>query len=306
MGKSKLGIVRVITDLPPACYKLSTDGRKWKSLCEARQKLANWLALKGNPDGTQIFPGIARMVCVTDWSRSKVFYVLSDLELIGCVINENARTKERGTSLRRFDPTPLLKAHEAIKRGERFCHATVQDSPNPESNIQDLQSKIEIPTVQDMEPQSKIEDLQSNPALDTTVLYDRPIKPTTTTVKKLAAVEWLSRFGHRKLGSFPINKAHREELQVLADRDGLEMFKQVCKHWQKDRSFDGLNYPAGKLLEEYEGHLSVIRAESKERSSSEEVQTAMDRSAKERQTEISSRLAEITRNKELAAVGEPF
>jgi len=300
MSKSKLKVVRAITDLPPDCYRLSTDGRKWKSLCEARQKLANWLALKGNPDGTDIYPGAAKMVRVAGWSRRKVFYVLNDLELIGCVVNENMRTKERGTSLRRFDPSPLLKANEAISRGEKFSHPTVQDSP-------DLQCKIDEPTVQDTTPECKIGELQCTVGLHTTVLY-RPTKPTTTVTnnKKLAAVEWLSRFGHRKLGSFPINKRDGNELQTLSDRDGLEMFKRVCKKWYEERSFEGLNYPAGKLLEEYEAQLSIIQSTEQCKSQAAALKVDMDRAANQRCGEIEQRLAEIVREKELAAVGELF
>ncbi len=304
MGHSKLKVVRAITDLPPDCYRLSTDGRKWKSLCEARQKLANWLALKGNPDGTQIFPGINKMVRVTRWSHGKVCYVLSDLGIIGCVVNENMRTKERGTSLRRFDPLPLLKANEAINRGERFCHATIQDSRNPESSIQELQSKIEKPTVQDTKPQSKIEGLQSNTGLDATV--DRPIKPTTTTETKLVAVEWLSRFGHKKLRSFPINRRDRNELQALSDRDGLRMFKRVCKKWYEERSFEGLNYPAGKLLEEYEGHLSAIQGHEQFKVQNAALEAEMDRAAEKRRQDIEQQSAESAREKEIAASVEPF
>ncbi len=311
MGHSKLKVVRAITDLPPDCYRLSTDGRKWKSLCEARQKLANWLALKGNPDGTQIFPGINKMVRVTRWSHGKVCYVLSDLEMIGCVVNENTRTKERGTALRRFDPSPLLRANEALNRGERFYHATIQDSDQESklevATVQDstkLQSKIEEPKVQDTKPQSKIEDLQSNAGLDATV--DRPIKPTTTTDQKLAAVEWLSRFGHKKLGSFPINKQDRKELQALSDRDGLDVFKRVCKKWYEERSFEGLNYPTGKLLEEYEGHLSAMQADEQFKAQNAALEAEIERAAEKRRRVIEQQSAEIVREKELAASVEPF
>ena len=119
---SKLGTVRKITDLSPACYRLSSDGRKWKALCEARQKLANWLALKGNPDGTSIHPGIKKMAKVALWSRSKVFYVLEDLRLIGCIVNEEKLFSERGTALRRFDVGPLLHAHKILEQGQSFTH----------------------------------------------------------------------------------------------------------------------------------------------------------------------------------------
>lgn len=300
-NKSKLKLVRTITDLPPDCYRLSTDGRKWKSLCEARQKLANWLALKGNPDGTQIFPGISKMIRVTGWSNGKVCYVLSDLEMIGCIVNENRRTKERGTSLRRFDPAPLLKANEAINRGEKFFHPTIQDTDQESkiavSTFQDsteLNSKIDKPTFQDTEPHSKIEDLHSNAGLETTV--DRPIKPTTTTVKKLEAVEWLSRFGHKKLGSFPINRAHRGELQALSDRDGFETFKQVCKEWFKVRNFDGLGYPAGKLLEEYAGTLEGV-CTNKPKYSEEQLQAIQTRNIQERQARVERVLFEAKKQR---------
>jgi hypothetical protein len=318
VSKSKLGVVRAITDLPPDCYRLSTDGRKWKCLCEARQKLANWLALKGNPDGTQIFPGIQKMMKPMGWSHGKVCYVLDDLQTIGCVVSERKRTKERGTRLRRFDPSPLLAACAAIERGGSFKHADarVQDSPQ-ESNLQtatiqhseDQESKIDRPRVQDTEPKSKIEDLQSNPGLDTTVLSDRPILTDhpTATEKSDGLVGWMqSHYGQEK-GILSVSDKEKTQLKALSETYSVETIRKVWAYWieNRPRGLDGLVHIVNAFVNEFGSGVEAL-GNLKPEYSNEEIRDAIDRNVRERHAEITRELADIAREKELAAVGEPF
>ena len=307
MSAHKLKVVRAITDLPPACYRLSTDGRKWKSLCEARQKLANWLALKGNPDGTQIFPSVAKMISSTGWSHGKVCYVLDDLKTIGCIINEQKRRKERGAFIRRFDPALLLAAHASIKRGEAFAHrdtrvqdsvqsgkATIQHSPDP-------QSKIDGPTVQDTEPQSKIEELQSNAGLDTTVLSDRPYIPTTPTEgkKSEAAVSYFSECYGQVTGGkplpIPLTKEEENQMQSLEERYGKRLYGKVCRYWTQNRAVAGLNQVGSFFLKEFDEYLSIVRAQGKP---NPQIQAAMDAARAQRQQEIDEDLKRIREQQE--------
>jgi len=257
MSASKLKVVRVITDLPPACYRLSSDGRKWNSLCEARQKLANWLALKGNPDGTQIYPGIKKMVAATGWQRTKVFDVLGDLKTIGCVISEHTRVKhghiaEQGTALRRFDPAPLLTAHAAIKRNGIFVHLDTRKAKAEVQDSYDQESKIGEPTVRDSGQQSviratnspaledqtsviqtnspRLEHQQSAPRADTTVLSDRPNIPSPPTEENL--VGWISDFIGQRSGLEEIPEAAvQKAVKGLAKRFGLEFVRPIVERF---------------------------------------------------------------------------
>lgn len=103
----------------------------------------------------------------------------------------------------------------------------------------------------------------------------------------VGAVDWLRKFGTKRLGAFPIHDRERIELNILSERDGLETFKQVCKRWyDKRQSFEGLNYPAGKLVEEYEDHLSVIREEQRRDTWEAEIRADMQRQAEEKRKQI--------------------
>ena len=218
-AKGKLSTVKCIRDMsdfPPECYRLSSDGRKWRKLCDDRRTVSLWLASKANGDGTQIYPGVKSILKAQGWSRAKTFYVLDSLEIIGCVARETADghkklTSERGTAKRVFNVEPLRRAHDALEAGKTFIHpdprppkvrkakAGVQNSDAVESNIaqpevQDsayLESNIE-------EPKSKIEswspvleDLESNLVLDPTVLLTESnrIQPTIPTEEPAGGTE---------------------------------------------------------------------------------------------------------------------
>ncbi len=136
--KNAVKCVRDMCDFPPECYRLASDGRKWKRLCGDRQKLATWLAIKADGDGTRIFPGIKRMMKAMGWSRRKTCYVLHALQVIGCVVRESEdgkklKTSEHGTARRKFNN----------------AGAGVQDSPEPECKKGVSKVQDSIPEVQD-------------------------------------------------------------------------------------------------------------------------------------------------------------
>jgi hypothetical protein len=172
MGTAKKNTVKCVRDMcdfPPACYRLASDGRKWRQLCEDRQKLATWLAIKADGDGTRIFPGIKKMMNAMGWSRRKTCYVLHALQVVGCVVRESEdgkklKTSEHGTARRKFNLEPLLRANEALQHGSEFTHAgvaEVQDSPEPECKIGVSEVQDSIPEVQDWGSQSARFDSQS-------------------------------------------------------------------------------------------------------------------------------------------------
>src|SRR6267154_4989242 len=149
---STVKCLRDMCDFPPACYRISTDGRKWKQLCEDRRNLANWLAAKADPDGTNIYPGINKIMRVMDWSHGKTCYVLDSLQVIGCVARENKEgerlTSERGTAKRKFNLEPLRAAYEQIQQGVSFTHPRIHNTGPEIHDSPDQESKIEKPEVQ--------------------------------------------------------------------------------------------------------------------------------------------------------------
>ncbi len=320
MKTSKLKVVRAITDLSPNCYRLSTDGRKWKTLCDARQRLATWLALKADPDGTRIYPGIQKMMEVTKWSHGKTCYVLDDLREIGCIISEGklvrrGQVAEHGTSLRRFDPTPLLNAHAAIKRNEPFIHLDTRQSKSQagrprKSEIHDSKPVVQDsqqaeiqdskPEIQLTEQESKIQDQESNAGLDATALPDRPNIPTTPTEGKTSgAVVYFSKCYGRVMGEpfpIPLTEEEKNKNQSLEDTYGKKLYRKVCRYWTQKRDLVGMKYVGQFFLKEFDDYLSMVQAQGKP---DPEVQAAIE-------ADRAARLLELDREREQIQLEKEF
>lgn len=80
--------VRDIRSFPPTAYRLQGDGRKWRLLCDQRQRLAWLLATYANGDGTRIRPGIQTLADALGFkSRHTIHDRLNDLEKLWLLQN---------------------------------------------------------------------------------------------------------------------------------------------------------------------------------------------------------------------------
>ena len=101
---------RDMRGIPASAYRMPRDGRKWKTLCDQRKQLADWLGTYGDADGTRIFPGVDTMLAAFDtWSRSTVFRRLRELRELGTLLPEG-RKGENGPRIRRLIPLNSNKA----------------------------------------------------------------------------------------------------------------------------------------------------------------------------------------------------
>src|ERR1700684_3829180 len=117
-----LRLSRDLRDIPLGRYRLSRDGRKWRSIGRERMALAEWLATYGDADGSRIFPSVASMMRHFGWSNGKTFYLLNDLKELQ-LLKSSGLTGEHGTRVRRMDLAAFLGG------------AGVQDLPEQDSNI---------------------------------------------------------------------------------------------------------------------------------------------------------------------------
>jgi hypothetical protein len=128
-------------------FHLKTDGRQWKKVCIERRALAARIALRANPDGSNITVGAANCRRVGNWSRAKVFRLLKDLHTIGCLKHERYtdergierdRLSKHGTKVRYFDFAPLTDAQEILESDRPFDgHPIVT-----ESHLQEKESHL--------------------------------------------------------------------------------------------------------------------------------------------------------------------
>lgn len=121
--------VRDMRSIPTTAYRLPDDGRKWRTLCEDRKRLADWLATYADGNGTAIYPGNATIRRAFDtWSRAKIFRVLAALHRLK-ILSRQGYTGEHGTRVRALHP-------EALSRpGVSNSVAGVSDSTDQEFQI---------------------------------------------------------------------------------------------------------------------------------------------------------------------------
>jgi hypothetical protein len=115
---SAVRCVRDVRDLPLEAYRLPNDGRKWKSLCKERQRLAMLLATYADPDGTNIKVGTDKLAGRLGWAPNTLFDRLDDLTELGLHIKPGGYS-EYGTRLRLIDADWLEFARFIFGRWEK-------------------------------------------------------------------------------------------------------------------------------------------------------------------------------------------
>ena len=136
------------------CYRLSSDGRKWKSLASQREKLTEFLGSYANPDGTSITVGTKTIVSkMKPLTRATTFRRMDDLVAMG-VVSRHGKTGEHGTAIRHIHLEPLEKAKSKIEQGIPFEHP---DNRPKVSNRLEPESQIDEGKVSDGKPESQID-----------------------------------------------------------------------------------------------------------------------------------------------------
>jgi hypothetical protein len=115
--------------IPTTAYRLPDDGRKWRTLCEDRKQLADWLASYADGDGSSIYPSVGTIAKAFDtWSRAKIFRVLAALKRLK-ILSKQGYTREHGTRVRALHPEVLSRP------GVSNSGAGVSDSTDQEYQI---------------------------------------------------------------------------------------------------------------------------------------------------------------------------
>jgi hypothetical protein len=144
-GQSKsVKLSRDMRGIPATAYRLPSDRRKWKALCNERKQLADWLATYGDSDGSHIFPSVATMLRAFDtWSRKTLFRRLADLRELGILQSEGLKG-ERGPRIRRLRPEMFADFERFEPKYQiRIRRAEVSDS-NPSASVFEPESEPEF------------------------------------------------------------------------------------------------------------------------------------------------------------------
>lgn len=113
-------------DVPPAAYRLPTDGRKWRATCVTRQRVTIALARFADSNGRNIQVGQERLASSLALCRRELGYVLADLLALKFLHNENlVWTHGKQVRRRSLDVGAILAAASDVHNSR----SNVQYSP---------------------------------------------------------------------------------------------------------------------------------------------------------------------------------
>lgn len=221
-----LRLSRDLREIPVHNYRLPKDRRKWKAIARERMALAEWLATHGDADGSNIFPGVPRMMDHFGWSRGKLFYLLADLKELRLLESEGLR-RERGPRVRRMnlqaflgagvpDSTPNSCGNTSENRAS--LRAEVQDSREPKSNIRGAEVQSNDGHDRPLTDQSQSQNLRTLPRPSSTAPVEKGKnkRPASPQQVRYAIVGCLAREA----------EAMRTAIPNLRDADLKEDLKQ--------------------------------------------------------------------------------
>jgi hypothetical protein len=128
--------VRDIRSIPPNAYRLPTDGRQWRHLCEQRQRLMWLLATYADGDGTRVWPGEKTLAVSLGLSRRAVTYRLADLKGLGFIENGGYHG-ESGPRIRTIMIDAIQGAQSSTEEERNLGNAGAQSSTEQERILQD-------------------------------------------------------------------------------------------------------------------------------------------------------------------------
>jgi hypothetical protein len=94
-------------------YRLSSDGRQWKTQASKRRQLAEYLATFANGDGTSIEVGVERMMEKFEVDRATIFRWLDDLRDLRALAPKAGLTSRYGTAVRSLTLAAFEARHQA-------------------------------------------------------------------------------------------------------------------------------------------------------------------------------------------------
>ncbi len=136
VSKTKKNTQKCVIDIrnvPPAAYRLPTDGRKWMQECRNRKQLLDHLATYANGDGTSIKPSLKTAATALGWSRRTVTYLIKDLITLG-LLEDGALDGFLKTRIRAINIEKVLARAQDSTIYE--IKAPAQDSPSRAQNSQ--------------------------------------------------------------------------------------------------------------------------------------------------------------------------
>jgi hypothetical protein len=318
-----------LSEFSAECYRLSSDGRKWKAVAAEREKLAEFLGKYANPDGTSITIGTERMIQkMKPLTRATTFRRLGDLEVMG-IMTRHGKTGENGTTVRHLHLEPLQRAKTAlIEWGEyqfpdNRCEVSntnsqvLNSSQSEVSNsAPEVSNRISHVSNTELKSQIAVSEVSNHSETQPYYLPNEPMKPTATNQtadggggndfsKPEAAIErkelfdWMEvRFHGDIEKTLVLYPKHRESLANKLDGVPEEDIKYAFKEMlARDQGWGSLDSYATIVVNELPVYVrNLLEAENERKSIVIERTTTQD--------QVDQRLKELAEEAAMPAIPE--
>jgi hypothetical protein len=244
MAKDKTKPIRCLmdaTDLPPSAFALPNDGRKSAHKQNRRKALAQVLARRADPDGSNTRQSVTTMMAKTGMQRRTVFNVLAELRLLGFL--KDGELHETGTRIRTLTlPTPMQDSGSQNEGPMQDSSIPMQDSRAPMQDRRGAHAGLNAHTT----------------ALDLPPI-DRPLSPRKSAGENLSSYSQIARWLPDDMKA--AQKRNGEKAQIdalLSEHGGAKFLAALQHHWAMQDPDSKLSCKWTAFLENFEGWLAKV------------------------------------------------
>jgi hypothetical protein len=234
------------TDLPPCAFALPADAsnRKKQHLWNRRKALAQVLARRADPNGSNTRQSVSTMMKMTGMERRTVFNVLAELRELGFL--KDGELHATGTRIRTLTlPTPMQDSDSQSEGPVQDSGTPMQDSQAPVQDRQGTHAGLNAHTT----------------ALDLPPT-DRPLSPWKIERDNLDSYSQVAKWLPDDMKAAQKRKGEKVQIDMLiSEHGGAKFLAALQLHWERQDPNSKLDCKWTAFLENFEGWLCKVTSE---------------------------------------------
>lgn len=232
------------TDLPPSAFALPNDGRKCAHKQNRRKALAQVLARRADPDGSNTRQSVTTMMAKTGMQRRTVFNVLAELRLLGFL--KDGELHATGTRIRTLTlPTPVQDSGSQNEGPVQVSGIPMQDSQAPMQDRHGTHAGLNAHTT----------------ALDLPPT-DRPLSPRKIERENLCSYSQVARWLPKDMKAAQKRNGEKAQIDALiSEHGGAKFLAALRHHWAMQDPNSKLDCKWTAFLENFDGWVADVTPE---------------------------------------------
>lgn len=220
------------TDLPPSAFALPDDvnNRKKQHLWNRRKALAQVLARRADPNGSNTRQSVSTMMKMTGMERRTVFNVLAELRKLGFL--KDGELHATGTRIRTLTlPTPVQDSGIPMQDSQ----APMQDRQRAHAGLNAHTTALDLPPT------------------------DRPLSPRKSASESLSSYSQIARWLPDDMKAAQKRNGEKAQIDALISEHGGAKFLAALKHhWVMQDPDSKLSCKWTAFLENFDGWLATV------------------------------------------------